>query len=36
VAIVGTEVMLKEMETGEQRETEIGNVIPSILRGNKL
>jgi hypothetical protein len=28
--------MLKEMETGEQRETELGNVIPTILRQNKL
>ncbi|HEV3055006.1 MAG TPA: histidine--tRNA ligase [Solirubrobacteraceae bacterium] len=36
VAIVGPEVMLKEMETGEQRETELGNVIPTILRQNKL
>jgi histidyl-tRNA synthetase len=36
VAIVGTELMLKEMETGEQRETELGNVIPTILRQNKL
>jgi histidyl-tRNA synthetase len=36
VAIVGPELMLKEMETGEQRETEVGNVIPTILRQNKL
>jgi histidyl-tRNA synthetase len=36
VAIVGPELMLKEMETGEQRETELGNVIPTILRQNKL
>jgi histidyl-tRNA synthetase len=36
VAIVGPELMLKEMETGEQRETGLGNVIPTILRQNKL
>jgi hypothetical protein len=28
--------MLREMETGEQRETALGNVIPTILRQNKL
>jgi histidyl-tRNA synthetase len=36
VAIVGPELMLKEMETGEQHATELGNVIPTILRQNKL
>jgi histidyl-tRNA synthetase len=36
VAIVDSNVMLKNMESGEQRETEVGNVIPTILRSRRL
>jgi histidyl-tRNA synthetase len=37
VAIVGPDqVSLKDMESGEQRETELDNVIPTILRGSRL
>jgi histidyl-tRNA synthetase len=36
VAIVDSTVMLKNMESGEQHETEVGNVIPTILRGSRL
>jgi histidyl-tRNA synthetase len=37
VAIVGDEgVSLKDMESGEQQETELQNVIPTILRGSRL
>jgi histidyl-tRNA synthetase len=37
VAIVGDEgVSLKNMESGEQRDTELDTVIPTILRGSRL
>ncbi len=38
VAIVGdsTSTSLKDMQSGEQRETEVQNVIPTILRGSRL
>jgi histidyl-tRNA synthetase len=36
VAIVDSTVMLKNMESGEQHETEVANVIPTILRGSRL
>lgn len=37
VAIIGDEgVSLKNMESGEQQETELPNVIPTILRGSRL
>ncbi len=37
VAIVGDEgVSLKEMDSGEQRETDLDNVIPTILRASRL
>ena len=36
VAIVGSDVVLKNMESGEQHETETANVIPTILRGSRL
>ncbi len=36
VAIVGSDVVLKNMESGEQHETESANVIPTILRGSRL
>jgi histidyl-tRNA synthetase len=37
VAIVGNGVTsLKNMESGEQRDTELDNVIPTILRGSRL
>ena len=37
VAIIGDEgVSLRDMESGEQRETELANVIPTILRGSRL
>ena len=37
VAIVGDEgVSLKNMESGDQHETEPDNVIPTILRGSRL
>lgn len=38
VAIVGDgdEVGLKDMESGEQRDTSVANVIPTILRGSRL
>jgi len=29
-------VALKDMETGEQRELEVGSVIAAILRGSRL
>jgi histidyl-tRNA synthetase len=38
VAIVGDDgqASLKDMQSGEQRETDLGNVIPTILRGSRL
>jgi histidyl-tRNA synthetase len=37
VAIIGDEdVSLRDMESGEQRDTELANVIPTILRGSRL
>jgi histidyl-tRNA synthetase len=36
VAIVGSQLTLKEMETGDQHETELDSVIPTILRSSKL
>ncbi|HWE33750.1 MAG TPA: histidine--tRNA ligase [Solirubrobacteraceae bacterium] len=36
VAIVGDELVIREMQTGEQREIEAANVIPTILRQDKL
>jgi histidyl-tRNA synthetase len=35
-AIVGDEVALKNMESGEQQELKIASVIPTILRGSRL
>jgi histidyl-tRNA synthetase len=38
VAIVGDNghASLKDMQSGEQRDTELQNVIPTILRGSRL
>ena len=36
VAIVGDEVSLKNMESGEQLDTDLESVIPTILRGSRL
>jgi len=36
VAIVGEEISLKNMESGEQLETDLESVIPIILRGSRL
>jgi histidyl-tRNA synthetase len=36
VAIVGEQVALKDMESGDQRELEAASVIPTILRGIRL
>jgi histidyl-tRNA synthetase len=36
VAIVDEQVALKEMDSGDQRELEPGDVIPTILRGSRL
>jgi len=36
VAIVGEEISLRNMESGEQIETDLDSVIPTILRGSRL
>jgi histidyl-tRNA synthetase len=36
VAVIGDPITLKEMESGEQQETELETVIPTILRGSRL
>ena len=36
VAVIGAPITLKEMETGEQQETELEAIIPKILRGSRL
>jgi histidyl-tRNA synthetase len=36
VAIIGDPTTLKEMESGEQRETPLETIIPTILRGSRL
>jgi histidyl-tRNA synthetase len=35
-AVIGDPITLKEMESGEQQETELEAVIPTILRGSRL
>jgi len=36
VAVIGDPITLREMETGEQQETELEAIIPTILRGSRL
>jgi histidyl-tRNA synthetase len=36
VAIIGDPITLRDMESGEQQETEIEAIIPTILRGKRL